>query len=83
MPRGSRDRLRLVQSQLRKARRERGFFGGLEFALPHYPRLAWLHVPTVLWGCAVNLAGWVCPLTPLENRFRGRGARAVAEGTRR
>jgi hypothetical protein len=50
------------------------------FALPHYPRLAWLHVPTVLWGCAVNLAGWVCPLTPLENRFRGLAGESGYEG---
>ncbi len=50
------------------------------FALPVYPRLAWLHVPTVLWGCAVNLAGWVCPLTPLENRFRGLAGESGYEG---
>jgi hypothetical protein len=32
--------------------------------------VAWIHLPAVLWSSAVNLAGWVCPLTPLENRFR-------------
>jgi hypothetical protein len=50
------------------------------FALPAYPRLAWLHIPTVLWGCVVNLAGWVCPLTPLENRFRGLAGESGYEG---
>jgi hypothetical protein len=50
------------------------------FALPAYPRLAWLHVPTVLWGCVVNLAGWVCPLTPLENWFRGLAGESGYEG---
>jgi len=41
----------------------------------HWPRLAWLHVPAVLWAAAVELAGWVCPLTPLEHWLRtGTGA---------
>ena len=35
-----------------------------------WPRVAWLHVPAVVWGVAVEIMGWVCPLTPLENRFR-------------
>jgi hypothetical protein len=34
------------------------------------PRLAILHLPAVIWGAAVELCGWVCPLTPLENYFR-------------
>jgi len=29
----------------------------------------WLHLPAVVWSALVNLAGWVCPLTPLENYF--------------
>src|SRR5215217_366623 len=32
--------------------------------------VAWLHVPSVLWSAFVNLFSQVCPLTPLENRFR-------------
>ncbi|GMV05611.1 MAG: hypothetical protein AMXMBFR53_18880 [Gemmatimonadota bacterium] len=43
-------------------------FGGL--AVLRWRRVAWLHVPCVLWGAWVELAGWVCPLTPLENRLR-------------
>ena len=35
-----------------------------------WPRLAWLHLPSVAWGAAVELGGWVCPLTPLELRYR-------------
>lgn len=34
------------------------------------PRLAFLHLPAVIWGAAVELCGWICPLTPLENYFR-------------
>ncbi|MEQ8215498.1 MAG: DUF2784 domain-containing protein, partial [Smithellaceae bacterium] len=34
------------------------------------PRMAFLHLPAVIWGAAVELCGWICPLTPLENYFR-------------
>jgi hypothetical protein len=34
------------------------------------PRLSWVHLPAVIWGAFVELAGLVCPLTPLENRLR-------------
>ena len=37
------------------------------------PALAWLHVPAVAWGIWVELAGWICPLTPLENWLRMQG----------
>ena len=30
----------------------------------------WIHLPAVLWGALIEFAGWVCPLTPLENWFR-------------
>lgn len=36
-----------------------------------WPRLAWAHLPAVVWGVLVEAAGWICPLTPLENRLRG------------
>ena len=35
-----------------------------------WPRVLWVHVPAVLWAAAVELAGWTCPLTPLENALR-------------
>jgi hypothetical protein len=35
-----------------------------------WPRLAWAHLPAALWGAVVELAGWVCPLTPFEDRLR-------------
>ncbi|MCS6785626.1 MAG: DUF2784 domain-containing protein [Thiobacillaceae bacterium] len=41
--------------------------GGL--AVLRWPRLAWLHLPCVVWGVVVEVMGWVCPLTPLENHF--------------
>jgi hypothetical protein len=44
------------------------------------PRLAWLHVPAAVWGALIEFAGWICPLTPLENRLRRLGGEAGYEG---
>lgn len=41
-----------------------------------WPKLGWLHVPAALWGAAIELGGWVCPLTPLEVALRRRGGEA-------
>ncbi len=35
-----------------------------------WPVLAWAHVPAALWGAAIEFAGFICPLTPLENAWR-------------
>jgi hypothetical protein len=35
-----------------------------------WPRLAWLHLPCVAWGVLIEATGGICPLTPLEMRFR-------------
>ena len=43
-------------------------FGGLWVCLR--PKLAWLHLPAVAWGAGIELAGGICPLTPLENHYR-------------
>lgn len=42
--------------------------GGL--LLLRWPRLVFLHLPAVTWGALVELQGWLCPLTPLEQHFR-------------
>lgn len=42
--------------------------GGL--MLGRWPRLAWLHLPAVAWGVLIEILGWTCPLTPLENHLR-------------
>ncbi len=36
-------------------------------------RLAWFHLPAVVWGVLIEFAGWICPLTPLENWLRRKG----------
>lgn len=43
-------------------------FGGL--LVLRWSRLAWLHLPAAAWGAWVEFAGWICPLTPLENALR-------------
>ena len=35
-----------------------------------WPRVAWVHLPAAAWGVGITLAGWICPLTPLENWLR-------------
>jgi hypothetical protein len=45
-----------------------------------WPRLVWLHVPCAAWGALIEFAGWVCPLTPLEVRFRQMGGAAGYSG---
>lgn len=45
-----------------------------------WPRLAWLHVPAVLWGIFVELSGRICPLTPLENSLREAAGQAGYSG---
>ena len=54
-------------------------FGG--FAVLRRPRLAWIHLPTAAWGALIELAGWICPLTPLENGLRQMGGQAGYGGS--
>lgn len=53
-------------------------FGGL--LVVRWPRWAWLHLPAVAWGVSIELMGWLCPLTPLENRLRNEAGLAGYEG---
>ena len=43
-------------------------FGG--FLVLKWRRLVWVHLPAVIWGSLVELVGWYCPLTPLEQSLR-------------
>lgn len=47
------------------------------FLVLKWKRWAWIHVPTVVWAALIEFAGWVCPLTPLENLLRERGGEIV------
>lgn len=53
-------------------------FGAL--LLLRWRRLVWLHIPALIWGVLVELNGWVCPLTPLENRLRADAGLGMYHG---
>lgn len=44
------------------------------------PRLAWLHLPFLAYGAAIEVFGWTCPLTPLEWELRSRAGGAGHAG---
>ena len=44
------------------------------------PRLAWVHLPCAAYGALIELLGWICPLTPLENHLRRLGGEAGYPG---
>jgi hypothetical protein len=41
-----------------------------------FPRTIWVHVPVVIWGIAIELIDFVCPLTWLERWARLRAGMA-------
>ena len=43
-------------------------------------KVIWLHIPAAVWGALIEFAGWICPLTPLENRLRAKGGEAGYPG---
>src|SRR5687768_10996929 len=45
-----------------------------------WPKAAWLHLPAAVWGAVVEITGWICPLTPLENVLRRRAGLEVYTG---
>jgi hypothetical protein len=53
-------------------------FGGL-LAL-RWPWVVWVHVPAVIWGALIEFTGWICPLTPLENRLRAAAGESTYQG---
>lgn len=50
------------------------------FLVIRWPKIAWAHVPAAIWGAGIELTGWICPLTPLENALRARAGGAAYEG---
>ena len=45
-----------------------------------WPRVAWAHLPAVIWGAGIELTGGICPLTPLEHELRRRAGEATYQG---
>ena len=42
--------------------------------------IPFVHLPAAAWGVAIELAGWICPLTPLENSLRRAAGGSGYEG---
>lgn len=57
-----------------------GFVVGGGLLVWRWPRLGWIHVPAAAWGALIELAGWICPLTPLENALRARAGQVGYSG---
>jgi Na+/proline symporter len=36
------------------------------------PLLRWSHIASLIYGILLEILNWPCPLTPMENWFRGR-----------
>jgi hypothetical protein len=56
------------------------FVGLGGFLVLRWPRVAWIHLPAAAWGIAIEFGGWICPLTPLENRLREAAGEATYRG---
>lgn len=55
-----------------------GLFGGLLGLWRRWALL--LHLPAAVWIALIEFAGWMCPLTPLENHLRFAGGAAGYRG---
>lgn len=42
--------------------------------------IAFLHIPTAIWGALLEYNNWLCPLTPLEQRLRQASGQAGYSG---
>jgi hypothetical protein len=56
------------------------FVAGGGLLLLRWPRLAYVHLPAAVWGAAIEIAGGICPLTPLEQYLRRSGGEAGYTG---
>jgi len=45
-----------------------------------WPRTFFVQMPAALWGAAVEIFAWTCPLTPLENHFRNLAGSSLYSG---
>ncbi len=54
-------------------------FGGV--LAPWYPKIAWVHLPALVWAVWISATHGICPLTPLENSLRRAAGDAGYPGT--
>ena len=45
-----------------------------------WPVLKWVHLPAAIWGAVIEIGGFVCPLTRIENAFLRRAGAAGYDG---
>ena len=45
-----------------------------------WPKIAWGHIPAVVWAAWIEFSGKICPLTPLESALRIRGGGSGYDG---
>jgi hypothetical protein len=57
-----------------------GFVVGGSFLAWRWPRLIWVQLPAMVYGAAVELIGFACPLTGLQNYLLRRGGQAGYRG---
>jgi hypothetical protein len=51
------------------------------FLVLKWPALKWVHLPAAIWGALIEIGGWICPLTIMENAFlRRAGSAGYDEG---
>ena len=50
------------------------------FLVLKWGRAAILHLPCAIWGMLIEVGGWVCPLTTLEQGFREAAGQAGYSG---
>lgn len=53
-------------------------FGGLLVFWKSW--FVFVHLPVAVYGVLIEWVGWICPLTPLENRLRQQAGQAGYEG---
>jgi hypothetical protein len=53
-------------------------FGGIIAIF--WPKVLWMQIPCVMWGVFIELTGFICPLTPLENYLRQQVGRMSYRG---
>jgi hypothetical protein len=46
------------------------------FLVLRWPAVKWIHLPAALWGALIEIGGWICPLTILENVLLRRASAA-------
>jgi Protein of Unknown function (DUF2784) len=50
------------------------------FLVLRWPALRWVHLPAATWGAVIEIGGFVCPLTKIENAFLRRAGGAGYDG---